>query len=264
MKNKLSILELKEITDVLSQFGLNEKEQKVYLFLLANNKSTLTPISRTVELPVTTVQSVLGKMVKRGIVGTTTRRSRSVYEAYDPKMMKEILEREIHEISEVLPLLKKLKNSPGSKTKVKIFYEERMTDIFHEALDCQEKKIYEIVSAHELQLILGEKFHFTRRRTKKNISLKSLRVEKREIKKYNQVIHKNELREAKFLPTEFSFDSSIMFWDNKVAIFSSKKENLAIIMESDSISLMLRQFFDMLWSVSRRMETLEDDDKNYQ
>jgi len=43
-----------------------------------------------------------------------------------------------------------------------------------------------------------------------NVRLKSLRVEAREIKKYNKRIHERELREAKFLPAEMNFRGLIM------------------------------------------------------
>ena len=88
--------------------------------------------------------------------------------------------------------------------------------------------------------------------------MKSLRVESEEIKKYNKDTHEAELREAKFLPREMTFQSSIMFWDNTVAFFSTKDEGIAWIVESASIKDMIEQMFEMMWSVSRRMETLEE------
>jgi hypothetical protein len=115
-----------------------------------------------------------------------------------------------------------------------------------------------VVAAKDFQEILGEKFHFTKRRMQAGIYLRSLRVESQEIKKYNKKIHDKELREAKFLPREMDFKSSIMIWDNYVAFFSAKNEGLAFVVESNSISLMMTQMLEMFWSVSRRMETLAE------
>jgi hypothetical protein len=118
--------------------------------------------------------------------------------------------------------------------------------------------VYEIVSAKELQKILGEKFHFTKRRMQEKVRLKSLRVEKNEIKKYTRSIHEKELREAKFLPRELTFRSSMMFWDNKVAFFTTKEEGIAWIVESKVLSETMKQLFELLWSVSRRIETISE------
>ena len=86
--------------------------------------------------------------------------------------------------------------------------------------------------------------------------LKSLRVEAREIKKYSAAIHAKEMREARFLPREFTFRASILFWDDTVAFFTTKDEGIAWTVQSPVIRELFQQVFDMLWSVSRKMETL--------
>lgn len=256
---QLSKLEQVEIIEVLNQFGLNEKDREVYFALLKSGKATITPLARMVHFPVTTVQSILGRLDKLGLLSVSTRRSRHIYEASDPAVLKKILERKIQDLNNILPLLKNLKVEAGGGAKIRVFYLERMTDIFHEALQARDKLVYEIVSAQDFQYILGEKFHFTRRRVKAGLRLKSLRVEKHEIKKYNKKIHERELREAKFLPSELTFRSSIMFWDEKAAFFSTRTEGLAWIVESTAIVEMIKQLFEVLWSISRRMETLIDE-----
>ena len=255
---QLTQLQQKEIKEVLLVFGLNKKEQEVYLAMLPLGKTTLTPISEQTGFPVTTVQSVVKRLVEFGLIEVTKRKTRSVYEAHDPSVLKKILERKTQDVMGIVPLLKQMKTEETVTPKIKVYFRERVTDIFNQALASKEKMVYEIVSARDFQETIGEKFHFTRKRIKGGVNLKSLRVESEEIKKYNKDIHEKELREAKFLPREMTFKSSIMFWDNKVAFFSSKDEGVAWIVESVSILEMQQQIFEMLWSVSRRMETLED------
>ena len=244
-----------EIAEVMAAFGWNNKEQQVYLALLQSGPVTLSPLSRAVQSPVTTVQSVLSKLVGFGVVTVTKRKTRRVYTAEDPTILKQLLERQLQDVKGIMPLLKQLQSGEASDAKIKIYYRERMADIFHQALEVQHGPIYEIVSARDLQDILGEKFHFTRRRTHRRIRLKSLRVEAHEIKKYSKQTHIRELREAKFLPQELTFTSNVLFWDNTVAFFTSHHEGLAWTVESPSLSEMWRQLFDMLWSVSRIMAT---------
>lgn len=249
-------LEQQEIIEVLDQFGLNEKDRLVYFALLESEQGTITPLAKKLNFPLTTVQSILTKLNNQGLLNVSMNKSRHIYAAHDPIVLKKIMERKISELNNIIPLLNKLKIKKDSDTKIKIYNRSRLTDIFHEALNS--KMVYEIVSAKDLQEILGEKFHFTKRRTEKGIHLKSLRVEKHEIKKYNKRIHEKELREAKFLPQELTFRSSIMFWDNTVAFFSTKNEGIAWTIESTVISEMMKQMFDLLWSISRKMETLTE------
>lgn len=152
--NSLPKLEQQEIIEVLNQFGLNEKDREVYFALLKQDQTTITPLARMVRYPVTTVQSILHRLDQKGLVNVTTRKSRHVYEANDPAVFKKILERQIQDINNVIPLIKKLKTVDETGTKIRIFYRERMTDIFHEALKSREGLVYEIVSAKDLQEVL--------------------------------------------------------------------------------------------------------------
>lgn len=254
MENKFSKLEEKEIAEVLGDFGLNEKEQDVYLALLGMNQATLTPLGRLTGLPVTTVQSVANRLVDKGLVSVTMKKTRKIFCAHEPAVLKKILEEQIRSVNNILPLLKRAEQKDKPESKIKIYFRERMTDIFNEALNCRDKTIYEIVAAKDFQEIIGEKFHFTKRRVEQKIRLKSLRVETREIKQYSQAVHEKELREAKFLPRELTFRDSVMFWDDKVAYLTTRGEGLGWIVESATQVEMWKQFFELLWSVGRRME----------
>jgi len=255
MENKFTKLEEKEIAEVLGDFGLNEKEQDVYLALLGMDQATLTPLGRMTGLPVTTVQSVVNRLAAKGLVSVTMKKTRKIFSAHEPAVLKKILEEQIRSVNNILPLLKRAEQKDKPESKIKIYFRERMTDIFNEALNCQDKTIYEIVAAKDFQEIIGEKFHFTKRRVEQKIRLKSLRVETREIKQYSQAVHAKELREAKFLPRELTFHSSVMFWDDKVAYLTTRGEGLGWVVESASQAEMWRQLFELLWSVSRKMET---------
>lgn len=252
----LTTLQQKEITEVLDNLGFNKKDQLVYLALFSLPPTTLTPLARLVRLPVTTVQAVLSRLEKLGVVRVTKRKSRHVFEVSEPDALQKLMQQRLQEVSTIVPFLASLAGESGKDAKVKVFYRERMNDIFHTALNAKGKLVYEIVSAVDIQKVLGEKFHFTKRRVMGSVKLKSLRVETREIKKYNREIDRRELREARFLPREFTFQACMLFWDNSVAIFSTTEEGIGMLIESRTISEMFRQFFDLLWTVSRPMDTV--------
>jgi sugar-specific transcriptional regulator TrmB len=254
----LTAVQRKEIDEVLSRFGLGPNERATYLALLPLGLTTLSPVSRVARLPLTTVQSILARLADIGLVKVTKQKSRHAYEAHDPSVLRAIVERQSEEVAGVIPLLKKLKAETSTQTKIRLYYRERMTDVFHQALAAKGKVIHEIVAAKELQDVLGERFHFTKRRVAKGAKLVSLRVESREIKRYSAATHARELREAKFLPRELSFRTSVMFWDDTVAFFTTKDEGLAWTVESKALRETYSQLFALLWEVSRKMETAKD------
>ncbi|MSU74964.1 MAG: hypothetical protein EXS55_00385 [Candidatus Magasanikbacteria bacterium] len=251
----LTPLQKQELAEVLLSFGLKEKEQRVYIALLRAGQTTATPLARLAELPPTTTESILQRLLEYGLISASKHKSRHVYEAHDPTVLKRLLEKKLREVAAAIPLLQTIKKDYTTSTKVKIYYRDRLTDIFESAMNCKSKIIYEIVSPKNFQEILGEKYHFTKRRLEHGIKLKSLRVESHEIKKYSPVIHTRELREAKFLPRELTFQATILFWDTTVAIFATKTEGSAVTITSPVFSEMFKQLFDLLWSISRPMIT---------
>ena len=253
--SELPSLQRKEIDEVLERFGLNAKDRAAYLSLLTLGKATLTPLARSVGLKPTTVQAVLGRLAERGLVKVSKRGSRSEYESLDPVVLRRLLERQAEEVANVLPALRSLGEGMAAPAKIRIYNRDRMADIFHLALKAKGGLIYEIVAAKDLQDILGESFHFTTRRVKAGLKLKSLRVEAREIKHYSAATHARELREARFLPRELTFKSSLMFWDDTVAFFTTREEGLAWTVQSKTLRETNEQLFNLLWQVSRKMET---------
>ena len=251
----ITALQRKEITEVLTRYGLRLKEREAYLALLAAGPTTVTPLGRRLRIPTTTAQSLANRLAERGLVGTTKRGSRTVYETHDPIVLRRLLERQVEEVAAIIPLLKEFRSESGSSAKVRVYTRDRINDLFIESLRCKSKLVYEIVAAREFQDVIGERLHYTRRRMAAGVHLKSLRVESREIKKYSAASHTRELREAKFLPRELTFPCSITFWDDTVALILPKNDGLAVTIERSALRETLQQIFDLLWSVSRKMET---------
>lgn len=250
-----ALAQQKEVHELLERFGLGQKDRLAYIALLEIGETTVGPLATTLGVPVTTTQSIIQRLIRVGLVGVTSHKSRHRYQAHDPLILKRILERSLQEVAQTIPLLQSLKTESSGPAKIRIYYRERATDIFHRALTARSKLVYEIVSARDFQDIIGEKFHFSRRRVAAKVHLKSLRVEAHEIKKYSAATHQRELREAKFLPRELSFRASILFWDDTVAFFTTKNEGIAWTVESTVMREMMQQIFELLWSVSRKMET---------
>jgi sugar-specific transcriptional regulator TrmB len=248
-------LQRKEIEEALDRFGLNSKERAVYLALLALGRTTLSPLAHASYLKLTTTQAVTARLVERGLLKVTKSGTRSIYEAFDPIILRRLLERQAEEIAGAIPLLQKMRGEGTAPAKIRVFERERMGDVFRLALAAKSKMVYEIVAAKDLQQVLGERFHFTSRRIQAGVRLKSLRVESREIKKYARTTHVRELREARFLPRDMTFRCSMLFWDDSVAFISPKDEGLAWVVQSAALRLAYEQMFELLWSLGRKMET---------
>src|SRR5688572_7571079 len=167
----LTALQRKEIDEVLADFGLKDKERRTYVALLPLGRVPLMPAARAAGLKPTTAQSVLARLAEKGLVTLTTRGARHSFEAAEPAALRRLLERRQEEVTAIIPLLKSLRAEPPAVAKVQVHYRDRMTEPFHLALAAKSKQVLEIVAARDLQQVLGERFHFTRRRVKAGVRL---------------------------------------------------------------------------------------------
>lgn len=55
------------------------------------------------------------------------------------------------------------------------------------------------------------------------------------------------MRESRFLPDKFSFTSTVIMYDDKVAFITAKKSFFAVVVESEEIAHMMKQIFWTLW-----------------
>ena len=60
---------------------------------------------------------------------------------------------------------------------------------------------------------------------------------------------KKNLREVKFLPKNFYFPSSMLIFQDKIALISSEKELVGIVIQSADLTEMEKQKFNLMWEL---------------
>lgn len=256
MPNVTPELPRTEIRELFDSFGLRPDEQRAYLFLLEHGASSVSPVARGLGKPVSTTQAILARLLLSGVVDVSLRGTRKIFAAAEPERFRHLAERQVQDAVQLARLLAPVhRKADLMNARVRVFPLERMADVFHLVFKCKQKQVSEIVSARDLQELLGARFHFTNRRVKSGIRLRSLRVEATEIKRYNKISNAHELREARFLPVGTLFRSSLAFFDDTVIFYPAKQEGFALVVESRSLREMIEQVFEILWSMGRRMET---------
>ena len=86
-------------------------------------------------------------------------------------------------------------------------------------------------------------------RVKKRNKLKGLYFEKEVSEKFPKKRDAQELRQTKFLPEEFYQPTFTLIYRNTVVIFTSKKELIAVKIESEDIVKSEKAKFDLLWEL---------------
>lgn len=209
----------------LQKLGMNEKEAKVYLYLIEYGTSGASEIAKYLGFPKSTVNFLAESLWKRGYLSKSMRANTHYYEA-DIGLMESRILREQEEknafMRDIIPLLREKNANTHMKPKI-VFLDgrEQCRNAYLELLTV--KEVFLEFWAHgDLVDAFGSTFmdDFIRERVKRNIfcdSIGTAGVIEWELQK-KDVLEKRELR---IFGTDFgTIGSSIALYDDKVLVLN--------------------------------------------
>ena len=114
--------------DSLKKIGLSDNEAKVYLALLELGGSTAQQVAQKAELKRPTTYVQLEILMKRGLITSFEKGSKTLFRCEDPEHLNQVLEKEKEEqkemaqaLEKVLPELGNLYLSAGERPRVRFF-----------------------------------------------------------------------------------------------------------------------------------------------
>ena len=108
--------------EALENFGLTNRETKVYLALLETGAVTAHEIAIKTKILRQSVYDILSSLIEKGLVSYFIKSGKKYFEAANPSKFKSILKEKKEVIDKVLPRLESLKEFTKLKPKVE-FYE---------------------------------------------------------------------------------------------------------------------------------------------
>ena len=102
---------MKEVGLALTEYGLSDKEIRVYVALLPLGSVSLQEIAKRLSLPRTTVYNTLSYLSTKGLVSKITKKGITHFEAIDPKTLIDKLNENACPIRS--PQLEELKSDQG-------------------------------------------------------------------------------------------------------------------------------------------------------
>lgn len=237
-----------ELSKALKEYGLSENEVKVYIALIKLGESSVQKVAKNAGLPRTTCYHLLESLEQKGLVGFVIKESKKFFSPAQPSNLIKSLEEKKKIIEEILPELDSLSDSIKEKPKVTTF--EGVNGVRAVLKDVLEEKkmIYHYGDLKSIQKVFAHVFpQYISERVKRKIPIRAMgrREEAHEEMIKNS---KKEFREFGFIPNEFSFDSSVFIYANKVAIFNIQTEPyFAVVIENHDFYNTQKTLFDMLW-----------------
>lgn len=237
-----------DLNAILNQFGLENKEDEVYLALLELGTSGVNEIAIKAGIKRTSAYDVLASLKKKGLLGQTQKGKKRLFYAEEPEKLAKLLEEKKEKLEEIMPILKSLYNTAGGKPKIR-FYEgkEGLKEVYKDTLKYK-GKLFAFVTENIIRH-LGADWadEYLNKRVAAGISVKVIGPDTDEVKEYAAADNKKLLREIRIVPKErFPFSIEMDVYGNKVA-FLSFKEEMGVIIESNEIANNLRLLFDLAW-----------------
>lgn len=254
MLTKLSSKNTMKIRKTLEQFGLSEKETKVYLACLELGEAPIPDIAKKSNLPRTTVYGIMDSLVKNGLVGFLVRKKKKYFIAESPEKLLGIAQERARDIKEIIPRLKSIYNIAGSKTKIR-FYEgkEGIRTILNDILNCK-RHFLATTSIEDMNKLIQDYFYdFIKKRIRNYLKVKLLTNCSPSALKLKKTDEK-ELRETRFVPTKYHFKTANFIYGDRMAILSLGKNPMGIIIEDQSITETQRMYFEIAWQHGEKCE----------
>ena len=249
------------IKSYLKAIGLEEKEIKTYITSLELKEASLAQISKKVSLPRSTVQYLLGKLKKRGLLEIVAKDTKHLYIANPPREVLTLLKNkqnklneQILKFEESLPELNQIYSTSLFQPRTRFFQGEEIRKIYEEILDSPIDETLFIGSMEKTADAVGKKYlqNWMKRRAQLKIKTKAIRTRSGEMP--DPIISASRqglLRTMRLAPEGFESPSHIIIYGDNVAIITTSNENFGLVITSREYAITMKNIFKEVWKNSK-------------
>jgi sugar-specific transcriptional regulator TrmB len=242
-----------EIEEILEKIGLNKKEAKIYLAVLALGESTVLPIARKSGIQRTYCYDILNSLAQKGMVSYVEKRGRRRYAATEPKIVKRLLSDKLKEFDSVLPNLEGLYQKAPLRPKVRFFEGKEGIEILHEEILKETKEVWFFGSIADWARRFPNYTDYVKRQIDKGIRIRDLVRPNDPTPLVYQKFYKKGQQEMRILPESSSFNTDNMLWNNKFVMISYGADLYAVSIESAEIAQTMRIIYEILWKQAKKI-----------
>ena len=236
----------------LQNYGLSEKEARVYLTVLELGTSIASTIARRAELNRVTVYTILEDLKRDGIVNETTKEGIKYYSVISPDILLKQLEQKYESFRDKVPELLALAEKFGNKPRIQFFeWFEGVKKMYGDLLSSTTEPICAFLWLESIstQLHTYLEKEFLPQRIKLGIKAKVISHIGEKNKTYKSM-DKKVLRETRIVKdVAFILHHEInIYGESKVAIAMFNNDEMsAIIIHSKKFHDTLLSIFNFIW-----------------
>lgn len=241
------------LANTLTSVGLTARESELYLASLKLGPSSILTLSSATKIHRPQLYKLLEELIEKGIFRTTLSGKRKLYVATPPKQLLQYLKLRENLLLQIMPELEAITTSSSSKARI-LYFEgrEQVKELLKTQHQCQSGQIYSFFPSKYMAELFGkrEMEQVIHERIKLQIHARILRAAPAEEEFEGSELRTKALREVRYIPHDKVFKMGIVIFDDKVNLFSPIEENFGIQIQSTAYSVLMKYFFECLWSIS--------------
>ncbi|MEM2919050.1 MAG: helix-turn-helix domain-containing protein [Candidatus Altiarchaeota archaeon] len=239
----------------LEKIGLTRNESKIYLALLELGLASITDLIKKTKLHKQIIYDNLERLMEKGFVSYVIQANRRYFNAASPEKFIDFLEEQKNELNKkeeiakkLLPELIALKEKEKEKQLASIYHGKKGIKSILESVLKQKGELLIYGAEGKFKEMFGSYWEqWNKKREKLRIKVKIIYNEKLKGKR-----EKLKYVDIKYISKEFESPATTWIFDDKAAIILWDRIPFAILIESRGINKSYKNYFNMLWSVSRK------------
>lgn len=244
----------------LTDFGLSDKEAKIYLALLELEIAPVQDVAKVAGINRSSAYVVLESLKKQGLVSVSDDKKIQQYIATPPEVLLQTAESRSknqlvikERIADILPDLKALYKGTKQKPKIRVFEgRQGLINALEEILNNKEK-IFRIFSSGEniIKILSDYLPDWAQRRCDLNIMLQGICVDN----PYSRALMDTKLEKMRtvYVPKEkYPSLVDMVISDDAIGyLVADKTEITTIVLESREIAVAMKGIFDSAWKEAK-------------
>lgn len=247
-----------ELSEVLIKIGLNDKEAKVYLAMLALGPATAYRIAPKAGIKRSIAYVVLENLQSRGLVSVVPQGERKLFVASDPGKLLGEIEQKKELYKRFLPNLEALYLDASKKEKPQVQYfegKEAVNGLYEKICESKDvaffSTIRDILSVFpEIPKKLNEKAIKGQARVRELLTLSQGDIS------YAKTMKHNDFFQQRFAKGIGEFFTDNCLFDGQVAFFAFDPFLYAVLVRSDGVYKSLKTLYEFAWSSAEPFEKI--------
>lgn len=232
---------------ILKNYGLTEKQAKVYLACLELGSASVQKISQKINLARSTCYEVLDSLRQQNLISTYQKKKTKYFSAEDPDKIITMAKEKVEMLAKALPYLEAAYGKAKTRPSVRFYQGEQGMKLILDEVVKEARELLSFGSVDDLWETLGNDWHkFVKKRMKQKIPARVILRESKKARE-RQKLGPHELREVRIIPANYEHHGTIFVWKNKIAMFSFKTEHMALVIESEILAQSQRTMFNIIW-----------------